>query len=86
MAYVAGVIGFSFWPLRRQMRPVRWVIVVTLVSLHLIMKAPVWALIARADVVGGSSSYHRYELIDAFIRRFDEWWLLGTKHADAWGY
>ena len=31
------------------------------------MKAPVWALIERIDIVQGSSSYHRYELVNEFI-------------------
>jgi hypothetical protein len=68
------------------MRLVRWGFVATLVFLHLVMKAPVWALIARVDVVGGSSGYHRYMLVDQFIRRFGDWWLLGTKVNSEWGW
>jgi hypothetical protein len=50
------------------------------------MKAPVWALIGRIDVTGSSSSYHRYQLVDQFIRRFADWWLLGTKSNGDWGW
>jgi hypothetical protein len=46
----------------------------------------VWALIGRLDAVGGSSSYHRYELIDQFIRRFGEWWAVGTRSTADWGW
>jgi hypothetical protein len=50
------------------------------------MKAPVWALIGRVDLVGGSSSSHRYELIDQAIRHVDEWWLVGTRNVSSWGW
>src|SRR6266850_527006 len=55
MAYAAGLLGVCAWPLRRHMRLVRWGLVLALISLHLVMKAPVWFLIARIDIVGGSS-------------------------------
>src|SRR5258708_10699421 len=86
MAYLAGVAGLCFWHFRRQMRPLRWAVLLALMGLHLVMNGPVWSLIAHMDAVGGSSGYHRYALIDQFIRRFDEWWLVGTKHAGQWGY
>jgi hypothetical protein len=50
------------------------------------MKAPVWALIGRMDLVGGSSGHHRYELVDQFIRHVSDWWLLGTKSNADWGF
>ena len=54
-------------------------IVADLVALHLVMKAPVWALIAHIDLTGSSSGYHRYMLVDNCIRHFSDWWLLGYK-------
>jgi len=51
MAYGAGILGLCAWPLRRHMRLVRWAFVLTLISLHMVMKAPVWFLIARIDIV-----------------------------------
>ncbi len=86
LAYVAGILALFLWPLRNQMRFVRWGIVITLVALHLVMKAPVWALIARIDIVGGSSGDHRYQLVNQCINHFSEWWLLGAKHYGNWGW
>jgi hypothetical protein len=86
MGYAAGILGLCLWYLRDWMRLLRWALVLTLVSLHLIMKAPVWALIGRVDVIGGNSSYHRYFLIDQCIRHFGDWWLLGTKSYAEWGW
>jgi len=82
----AGLLGLAFWPLRKRMRMVRWGIVVTLVSLHLVMKAPVWHLISRIDLTGSSSSYHRYTLINQTILHFSDWWLLGYRYYDRWDW
>lgn len=85
-AFGAALIGLCFWPLRKQMRYVRWSIIGILLILHLTMKAPVWALIGHIDFTGGSSSYHRYALVDNCIRHFGDWWLIGTKNYPDWGW
>jgi hypothetical protein len=86
MAYGASLFGLGFWPLRKQMRLVRWGLVAILVALHLVMHGPVWSLIAKIDLTGGSSSYHRYYLVDNCIRHFSDWWLLGCKNYGDWGF
>ena len=55
-------------------------------TLHLVMKAPVWALIAHIDLTGSSSGDHRYKLMDNCIRHFSDWWLLGYKYYNDWGW
>ena len=86
IAYAAGIVGLCFWPLRRKMRLVRWGIVAILVGLHLIMHGPVWSLLEHVDLTGSSSGFHRYMLIDNFIRHFGDWWLLGTHNNGSWGW
>jgi hypothetical protein len=86
LALVAGIVGLCFWPLRKEMRLIRWGLVFMLVALHLVMKAPVWALIARVDLTGASSGEHRFRLVDNFIRHFGDWWLLGAKNYNDWGW
>ena len=86
MALTGSIVGLAFWPLRKQMRLVRWGIVATLVSLHMAMKAPVWALIARIDLTGSSSGDHRKALMDNCIYHFRDWWLIGCKYYNAWGW
>lgn len=81
----AALIGGLMFYLRRHMRAVRWAVLLGLVSLHLVMKAPVWHLIGRVSAVGGSTGYHRYLLIDRAIRHFAEWALLGTDSTAHWG-
>ncbi|MGA6980003.1 MAG: hypothetical protein WCC95_10530 [Candidatus Sulfotelmatobacter sp.] len=86
LAYAAGVLALCFWPLRRRMRLIRWGIVIILVVLQLVLKNPVWHLITRIDITGGSSSWHRYMLIDQCIRHFGDWWLIGVKDTSVWGW
>jgi hypothetical protein len=84
--YAAGVFGLCLWPLRKQMRLIRWGIAITLIGLHLFMNGPVWSLLEHIDLTGSSESYHRYQLVDTFIRHFGDWWLLGTKDNGSWGW
>jgi hypothetical protein len=84
LAYVASVIGLMFWVFRSQMRLIRWGLVFSLMALHLVMKAPVWFLIARISELIGGGGWHRSALIDAAIRHFNEWWLIGTAYTAHW--
>ena len=86
LAYVAGIIALLTWPQRKRMRFIRWTAAFSLLILHLMMKAPVWFLIARIDLTGSSSSYHRANLVDKFIQNFSEWWLIGTRNSYSWGW
>jgi len=86
LALGGSLVGLAFWPLRKQMRLVRWALLLTLIALHLVMKAPVWALIARIDLTGSSSSWQRFQLVDMTIRHFRDWWLIGTPNYVNWGW
>ncbi len=85
LAYVAGIFGLLCWPIRRWMRQIRQGIAIVLLGLEAVMKAPVWFLIARVDLTGSSSSYHRAQLVDQCIRHFSDWWLIGVKDVSNWG-
>lgn len=84
VALVAGVGAWMLYPLRAQMSLIRWGVVAALVVIHFLRDAPVWQLIGRLGSLTGGTGYHRYRLIDAFINRFGEWWLLGTTSTLNW--
>jgi hypothetical protein len=84
IAYGFGVIGLLSWPLRERMRLITWGFVTCLLVLHMVMKAPVWFLMARVDVFSGSTGWHRAYLIDQAIRHLNEWWLIGTTYTANW--
>lgn len=85
LTYVAGVTGLLLWPLRKRVRTICWGLVLMILGLHIVMKAPVWALLWRVKVLSASTSYHRFVLFDQFVKRFDEWWIIGTKSTSDWG-
>lgn len=83
-AFLSGIIASLLWYFRGYLNIIRWVIFIILIAMQLIMKGPIWGLIARVSAIGGSTGYHRYILIDQFIRNFSEWWLVGTTQAYTW--
>lgn len=85
-AAAAGIFALTLVSARRWMRAVRWGLVFTLFGLHLVMNKPVWHLISRIDLVGGSTGWHRYYLIDQAINRVNEWALVGTRSTAHWGH
>lgn len=84
LAYCAGIVGLIMWPFHNRMRMVQYAILFTLISLHLVMKAPIWFLIARMGGLVGGDAYHRSAIIDAAVKHFNEWWLIGTTDTAAW--
>jgi hypothetical protein len=77
-------LALALWPLRASMRKIRWGIVMGLAGLQLVMKAPIWFVLAKVDIVSGSTGYHRAYLIDRCIANFSDWWLVGTKNTWDW--
>jgi hypothetical protein len=86
MAVLSACLGGAMFVARRYMRWVQLGIVATLFGLHMVMNKPVWHLIARADIIGGSTGWHRYHLVDNAIRHFEEWALTGVQSTAHWGW
>ncbi len=78
-------IGALFmWSWRHQMQLVRWLAVLSYIGLDLVMKAPPYYLIARIDLTGSSTGWHRAALIDTALTHLSEWWLTGTDYTRHW--
>jgi hypothetical protein len=77
MGVLSAIIGGLFFYFRNSMRIVRWCILLTLIALHLLMNAPVWHLISRVSAVGGSTGWHRFNLLNQAILNFNDWWFSG---------
>jgi hypothetical protein len=85
LSVFVAAVGVALFPWRRH-RTKMWVGLFALVmSLHVVMEAPVWALMARVDLTGGSTGWHRYRIFDAFMNHFSEWYLLGETDPMSWG-
>lgn len=83
-AFLTSIVGMICWRFRSRMRLIRWGIVVLVVALGVFMKVPVWFLISRLSDLLGGDGWYRSALIDAAIRHFDEWWLIGTRYTAHW--
>ncbi len=86
MALGVGVLGWGLWRFRKHMPVILWTTFFMAIVIHFVREKPVWHLIARLSSIVGGTGYHRYMLIDAFVRRFNEWWLLGTDNTAYWGW
>jgi len=84
IALMTAVLGWVLWPYRRFMPVLRWGTVAGLVAIHLAREKPVWHLVGRLGSISGGASWHRYQVIDAFINHFTEWWFLGAGSVDHW--
>ena len=81
---VAGIVAIACWPLRFHMRRVRWAAVLIYLTLQVVMKAPPYYLIARVDLTGSSTGWHRARLIESAFAHLSEWWLVGTDFTRHW--
>jgi hypothetical protein len=80
----ASLFALGLWKWRGHLRQIKIAFLLCLAALALVMKAPIWFLIARIDIVGGSTSYHRAELINQAVIHLNEWWLVGTDYTRHW--
>jgi hypothetical protein len=76
-AAAVALAGWLCWRIRTNMRVVRWSIIAVIVLAALLMKAPVWYLLARASSVTGGDGWHRAYLMDVSFRHLGEWWFDG---------
>jgi len=84
LALAAGMFALYIWRYRENRRLIVWTGVAGLLLLQIVMKDNVWYLIARVDLVGGSTGWHRAYLIDQALAHLGEWWLAGTDYTRHW--
>lgn len=86
VALMCGYIGLALYAWRRYMRPMFMAMAAVLLVLQLSMEMSVWHLMSRIDIAGGSTGWHRYNLIQQAINHFGEWWAFGTNATGHWGW
>ncbi|MBX3462792.1 MAG: hypothetical protein KF830_06450 [Planctomycetes bacterium] len=86
MALVFGTGALCAYPIRSALRWIRWLVFGWACVLQFaLMNTPVWHLLARVDLVGGSTGWHRFHLVDKTIEHVREWILFGTPRTGHWG-
>jgi len=84
MMVAFSILGLSLWHVRQHMSGLRWAVFVALVILDRLMNDPVYFLMARVDISGGSQGYYRAQLIRSSIDHLSEWWMAGTDYTRHW--
>lgn len=84
ISFVAGGAGLILWRWRDKLGMIQKGALAGILTLALVMEAPVWYLVARVDLAGGSTSWHRAELITEALNHIGEWWLIGTDYTRHW--
>jgi hypothetical protein len=84
MSCIVAIGGLLMWRNRYHMRLFRWLALLSYLALDLVMKAPAYYLIARIDLSGGSTGWHRADLINSGLSHLGEWWLVGTDYTRHW--
>jgi hypothetical protein len=86
LSAIAAIAFFMLYRYRQRIKLKNIIIflIIGYIFLDLLMQAPAYYLIARSDIVGGSTGWHRARLIEAAIDHFSEWWLAGTDYTRHW--
>ncbi len=84
MTVLSILVALALWRVRDHLRMIRWGAVLLVLALAVAMKDPVYYLLARIDITGGSTGWHRAALIKASIDHLGEWWLAGTDYTREW--
>ena len=84
MSLIFGIFALSLWRWRHLTRQMRLAIVFGYIFLDIVMKAPAYYLIARIDLTGSSTGWHRAYLIESGLAHLREWWFAGTDYTRHW--
>lgn len=86
MAVLIGGAAMALYPARRITPLIRIAVLASIPALHLVMNHGVHHLLARINIVGGSTGWHRYHLMDEAARHVGEWATFGTRSTAHWGW
>jgi hypothetical protein len=84
MSLMAAIGALFMWRYRYRMRLLRWLAIFAYIGVDLVMKVPAYYLLGRIDITGGSTGFHRAELIHSALAHLPEWWLAGTDRTVHW--
>jgi hypothetical protein len=84
ISLIAGLLVIVLWKIRHFTSLIIVFAVLTYGFLMLIMEKSPYYLLAKIDLSGGSTGWHRSFLIEQTINHFDEWWIIGTDHTRHW--
>jgi hypothetical protein len=84
LSFIVAVVALFGWYWRKRMTLICWCAILSYLALELIMIAPAYYIIARIDLTGSSTGWHRAFLIESALAHLSEWWLVGTDYTRHW--
>lgn len=84
MSLMAAVGALSLWRFKDHLGKARLGAVLLYLLLMVVMNRPPYYLMGEIDISGGSTGWHRANLIDMTLQHFSEWWLFGTDATRHW--
>ena len=84
MSLIFAVFALYLWRWRHLTRQMRIAAVLGYILLDILMQAPAYYVIARINVTGSSTGWHRAHLIESSLKHLHEWWLAGTDYTRHW--
>lgn len=84
MSAAVGLGALALWRFRGRTGRLWLFAVFGYIVLEVAMNAPAYYLLARFDLVGGSTGWHRARLIETAVEHFHEWWLIGADYTRHW--
>ncbi|MBE2216506.1 MAG: hypothetical protein IAE82_21730 [Opitutaceae bacterium] len=84
LSCLCGLGALTLWLQRGIVRVMLVGGVLAYVLAEIVMSQPAVYLLARMDVTGSSTGYHRAHLIDSAFQHMGEWWLFGTDYTRHW--
>jgi hypothetical protein len=80
----AGLSVLPLWYFKNDLKKLRYSAVIGYILLGFIMEDPPYYIMARIDITGGSTGWHRARLIRSSLEHLKEWWLWGTDYTRHW--
>jgi hypothetical protein len=84
MTLMAGIGALLLWPFKEHLSKLRIGCVIMYFVLMGVMSRPPYYLIGEIDLAGGSTGWHRANLIEMTFAHLSEWWLIGTDFTRHW--
>ncbi len=84
LSALAGISALIMWRVRQKTKIILWFIIIGYISLDIFMNDPAYYIMARIDITGGSTGWHRAKLIQSSIEHISEWWIGGTDYTRHW--
>lgn len=84
MSLLAAAGAMMLWPFKQHLSKFRMCGVIFYFVLMIVMTRPPYYLMGNIDISGGSTGWHRANLIEMTFAHLSEWWIIGTDHTRHW--